>query len=153
MTDVVVLAYEPRHAEAWRTLNEAWINRFFTMEAKDQEVIDHPDAKILAKGGRIFIAELDDQPVGCAALLLLPDGGFELAKMATAEHAQGRGVARAVMTACIDAARSLGAPRLYLETNSSLTPAIALYRSVGFVDLPPRESPYVRADVFMEMLL
>ena len=45
------------------------------------------------------------------------------------------------------------APRLYLETNSSLAPALALYRATGFRDLAPVESPYVRADVFMERSL
>ena len=42
------------------------------------------------------------------------------------------------------------ATRLYLETNSSLAPALGLYRAMGFKDLAPVESPYVRADVFME---
>jgi GNAT superfamily N-acetyltransferase len=153
MTELVVVPFEPRHAEAWRTLNEAWINRFFKLEYKDREVIDDPDGQILSRGGSIYIAELGGQPVGCAALLPMDDGGYELGKMATAFDVQRRGVARAVLAACIERARSAGAPRLYLETNSSLTPAITLYRSVGFVDLPPRESPYARADVFMELRL
>jgi ribosomal protein S18 acetylase RimI-like enzyme len=57
------------------------------------------------------------------------------------------------MDACIARARDLGAPRLYLETNSSLGPALGLYRSVGFVDLPPRPTPYARCDVWMELKL
>ena len=44
----------------------------------------------------------------------------------------------------------LGATRLYLETNSGLAPALGLYRAMGFKDLAPTDTPYVRADVFME---
>jgi ribosomal protein S18 acetylase RimI-like enzyme len=51
------------------------------------------------------------------------------------------------------AARAEGATLLYLETNSALKPAIALYESFGFVHLPPRPTPYARADVFMEKRL
>ncbi|WP_292137254.1 hypothetical protein [Brevundimonas sp.] len=52
-----------------------------------------------------------------------------------------------------EAARATKATHLYLETNSALKPAIALYESFGFVHLPPRPTPYARADVFMEKRL
>jgi putative acetyltransferase len=51
-------------------------------------------------------------------------------------------------------AQELEARRLYLETNSTLTPAIRLYESVGFHHVPPEKvtpSPYERVDVYMEM--
>jgi putative acetyltransferase len=57
---------------------------------------------------------------------------------------------------CLDAARAMGAKRLYLETNHALLPAIHLYQAVGFTHLPKERvvaSPYARADVFMEMWL
>ena len=96
---------------------------------------------------------LDDQGavIGTAALIPMEDGGFELAKMTTAEAARGQGVARALMTDAIALARARGAPRLYLESGGVLAPALALYRATGFRDLPPRPSPYARADVFMEL--
>jgi putative acetyltransferase len=55
-----------------------------------------------------------------------------------------------LMQRCIDAGAELGATRLYLETNSTLAPALGLYRAMGFRDLAPTETPYIRADVFME---
>lgn len=73
--------------------------------------------------------------------------------MCVTPAARGLGLGRALLRACEDAARAAGAPRLYLETSSTLAPAGALYRSFGFVDLPPAPSPYVRADVFMEKRL
>jgi putative acetyltransferase len=148
-----IVDFEPRHAEAWTRLGEAWIIGTFAIEAKDREVLDDPQGKILAKGGKILMAELDGVAVGCVALIPLADGGYEVGKMTVGQAARGTGLGRLLMQACIDRARALGAPRLYLETNSSLAPALALYRSVGFADLPPRPTPYARADVFMELML
>jgi len=146
-----ILPFEARHADAWRDLNTAWISKYFTMEPKDHEALDDPVGKILDKGGHILMAEAEDgEVIGCVGLLLLDDGGFEVAKMTVTEQARGTGLGRLLMQACIDKAQALGAPRLYLETNSSLAPALGLYRAMGFVDLPHRDTPYARADVVME---
>lgn len=145
-----IVEFEPRHAEAFRTLNEAWISKYFTLEAKDREVLGDPQGKILAYGGRIFMAEDGGVPVGCVALMKMDDGGYEVAKMTVSETLRGSGLGRMLMQRCIDAGVEMGARRLYLETNSGLAPALGLYRAMGFVDLPPADTPYVRADVFME---
>ena len=151
---MLIAPFEPRHAEAWRSLNENWISANFAIEPKDRLVLDDPAGQILAKGGRIFMAEdADGEAVGCVALIAMADGGFEVAKMTIAPVARGQGLSRRLLEACEAAARETNAPRLYLETSSTLGPALALYDSFGFVRLPPRETPYVRADVFMEKTL
>ena len=145
-----IVEFAPEHAHAFRTLNEAWIARYFTIEAKDREVLGDPQGKIIAQGGRIFMALKDGEAVGCVALLKMADGGYEVAKMTVAETVRGSGLGRLLMEKCIEAGAEDGAPRLYLETNSSLAPALALYRATGFKDLAPAKTEYVRADVFME---
>jgi GNAT superfamily N-acetyltransferase len=141
-------------AGAFKTLNEAWITTLFALEPKDEAVLGDPQGQVIAKGGCILFALEDGEAVGCCALLALPDGGFELAKMAVADSHQGRGLGRALMAAAVDRATAAGAPRLYLETNSGLAPALALYRSFGFVEVTPAEqSPYARVDVIMELRL
>jgi putative acetyltransferase len=145
-----IVEFEPHHGPAFKALNEAWIAKYFALEPKDREVLDDPQGKIIAKGGRIFMALQDGETVGCAALIKMPDGGYELAKMTVSENLRGAGLGRKLMDRCIEAGAQDGVPRLYLETNSSLAPALALYRAVGFKDLAPTETPYVRADVFME---
>lgn len=145
-----IVEFEPAHAEAFRTLNEAWISKYFAIEAKDREVLGDPQGKIIAKGGRVFMALKDGAAVGCAALMKMADGGYEVAKMTVSEDLRGSGLGRMLMQRCIDAGAELGATRLYLETNSSLGPALGLYRAMGFRDLAPTDTPYVRADVFME---
>ena len=144
-----IVEFEPAHAAAFKALNEAWISKYFTLEAKDREVLGDPEGKIIAEGGRVFMAIQDGQPVGCAALLKMADGGYEVAKMTVSEALRGSGLGRLLMQHCIDAGAQMGATRLYLETNSSLAPALGLYRAMGFRDLAPAETAYARADVFM----
>jgi len=145
-----IVDFRPERAAAFKALNEAWIGKHFTLEAKDREVLDDPQGKIVGKGGKIFMAMQDGRAVGCVALIAMPDGGYEVAKMTVVEEARGSGLGRRLMQACIDEGARAGAPRLYLETNSSLVPALALYRAMGFQHLAPAATEYARADVFME---
>jgi len=147
---VAIVDYRPDHAAAWARLNEAWLAEGgFAIEAKDRRSIDDPHGVFIVGGGRIFIAERDGEAVGCCALIRIPDG-FEVSKMTVTPTARGLGLARRLLEACEAAAREAEATHLYLETNSALKPAIALYESFGFVHLPSRPTPYARADVFME---
>ena len=150
-TDIIIAPYEPRHAAAWRSLNEDWlVAGGYALEAKDQLVLGDPEGAILSKGGHIFIAERDGTPVGCCSLTAMDDGGYEVGKMAVLAGARGLNLGYRLLEACEATARAAGAPRLYLETNRAQTHAIALYRRFGFTDLPPRHSPYARADTWME---
>ncbi len=154
VADTQVVRYRPAHAEAWRSMNEAWLaDGGYEIETKDQLVLNDPEGAILARGGVIFIAEIDGSPVGCCSLMAMPDGGFEVGKMAVDGTARGHGLGRAMLEACEDHARAAGAPRLYLETNAAQTHAIAIYRRFGFVDLPPQPTPYARCNVWMEKRL
>ena len=149
-----IVPFEPCHAAAWAALNTAWlIEGRFEIEAKDRKVIDDPEGAILKPGGRIFMVERGGEVVGCCALMVMDDGGFEVAKMTVTPAARGGGLSRRLLEACEAEARMLDAPRLYLETSSTLIVAGRLYRSYGFVELPPRPTPYARADVFMEKTL
>jgi GNAT superfamily N-acetyltransferase len=153
---VTIREFKPGDEAAFRKLNEEWITRYFRLEEKDDEALADPQSSILAAGGRIFFANIDDQCVGCCGLLRSGANEFEVAKMAVTTSCQGNGIGRKLLHAAIEAARSAGARRLYLETNHILTSAIRLYESVGFQLLPPESivpSPYARADVYMEMIL
>ena len=151
-----IVDFRPEHAEAFRRLNEAWIKRYFALESKDHEMLGDPQGQILDAGGYIFMAVEDGRAVGCVALLPLADGGFEIAKMAVEEGRRGGGIGRALMERCVEAAEAAGAPRLYLETNSVLAPALSLYRSMGFRPLARTRDPaadYERVNIWMERAL
>jgi putative acetyltransferase len=94
--------------------------------------------------------------VGVGALKRLSGVHGEVKSMHTAEAARGRGVGSAMLRHIIATARADGLTRLSLETGSwpYFAPAVALYRSQGFIDCPPFEG--YRADpnsIFLTLAL
>lgn len=97
------------------------------MEETDCKVLNHPQEYILDKGGYIFVALYKDEPVGVCALCKLdnPAYDYELAKLAVASNVQGKGIGRILCDAAINKAKELGATNLFLESNTTLKPALA----------------------------
>jgi putative acetyltransferase len=155
-TELTIREFRPGDEAGFRRLNEEWIIRYFALEPKDEASLADPEQTILDRGGRIFLAVRDNQPVGCCALLAIAPGEFEVAKMAVTESCQRCGIGRRLLEKVITEGRSSGARRLYLETNQKLATAIRLYESLGFRHLPRERvvpSVYARADVYMELYL
>jgi len=155
VSEITIREFQPGDESSFRELNEEWISRYFRIEPKEAEVLADPKRLILDDGGKIFFATVDGHCVGCCALKRMTAGEFEVAKMAVTPAFQGVGIGRKLLQVVIAAGRAMGARRLYLETNHTLTPAIRLYESVGFKHIPPERivpSVYVRADVYMELI-
>jgi GNAT superfamily N-acetyltransferase len=159
--EVLVRQFQAGDESSFQHLNEEWITRYFKIEPKDAQLLAEPQRTILDRGGKILFATVDGECIGCCALLRISDAEFgdqqfEVSKMAVTPAYRGGGVGRKLLEATVEVGRSLGAKRLYLETNDSLTPAIRLYESIGFKHLPADRitpSPYARANVYMEMML
>lgn len=149
--EVQIIDYLPRHHRAFKALNEEWITTHFKMEQGDYQALDHPREYILDKGGHIFMALYRGEPVGTCSLIRMKDGNFELAKMAVAPAAKGKGIGFLLGKACIEKARALGAKRVYLESNTKLKPAINLYHKLGFRKITGPPSPYERSNIQMEL--
>jgi GNAT superfamily N-acetyltransferase len=150
---IEIVNYRPSYAIIFRELNYEWIRKHFEIEESDRKMLEDPKGYILDKGGAILIALLDGSPVGTCALIKMKEGSYELAKMAVSEKAQGQKIGWKLGLATIEKARELGANKIYLETNSVLTPAINLYKKLGFTHGSSQESPYSRCNVQMEMKL
>ena len=147
-------------ATAFRTLNEEWIKRHFTLEPKDVEILGDPQTNILNKGGQIYLVFAEEKAVGCVALIPMAANGssgvYELSKMAVSPRLRGLGIGRRLLEHAIAQARSLGAESLFLGSSTRLANAVHLYESVGFRHVPPETlppTPYSRADVFMALAL
>jgi N-acetylglutamate synthase-like GNAT family acetyltransferase len=141
---------------AFRSLNEEWITRYFVMEKKDREILDDPETAILSKGGQIFIVHAGGDAVGCVALIPMGHGVYELSKMAVSPRLRGLGIGRRLLLHAIQEARAIGAKSLFLGSSTKLKSAVHLYESVGFRHVPPEKippMPYTRADVFMQIEL
>ncbi len=128
---ITIVEFAPAHAAAFRELNLEWLTEHFEVEPLDRETLDHPE-RIIEEGGDILFAATGDTMIGTVALLKHDAGTVEVAKMAVAKAARGRGAGRALMRAAIARARELGASRLVLETSDRLEAATHLYRRFGF---------------------
>ena len=150
---MIVRDYTPDDAAAFRDLNLAWVEAFFTVEDEDRAQLEDPDTHILDKGGAILMAEYQGEAVGTVGLV--PghgDGVLELIKMSARSDIQGKGIGRALMDAAIEKARDMGASQIWLETNTKLEAALALYRKSGFRELTGDEitpTPYDRCNCQM----
>ena len=148
---IVVRAFRAEDTSAVADLNRAWLDRFGIREPIDDRFLADPAAEVITPGGAIFIAEIDGRFAGTCAIVPHADGVFEIIKLAVAPEAKGRGIGRQLIAACLAFARSRGARRAALVSNSQLTTAIRIYEEMGFVHRPlPPGQPYLTADVYME---
>lgn len=152
--DVQIVPYKPKYQDAFQALNEEWIKAYFKIEEPDRIALENPKKYILDNGGFIFVALLNDEPVGVCALMKRKDlGCFELAKMAVSPKAQGKHIGYLLGKAIVDKAISLKEDRIFLESNTRLVPAIKLYEKLGFKKVVGKPSPYERANIQMELIL
>ncbi len=150
---VQIVPYNDRYQRDFKKLNEEWIKKFFKMEETDYKSLDHPNEYILDKGGEILVALYEDQVVGVCALIPMERDVVELAKMAVAPVAKGKGIGWLLGQAALAKARELGASKVYLESNTILEPAISLYYKLGFKKIVGVPSPYERCNIQMELSL
>jgi DNA-binding MarR family transcriptional regulator/GNAT superfamily N-acetyltransferase len=105
--------------------------------------ISADDDELRFPAGVLLLATLRDEPVGCGALKFHDDGPTELKRMWVAASARGLGIGRRILAELESEAVRRGSRVLHLETNGSLTEAIALYRSSGYVEVDAfNQEPY-----------
>lgn len=146
---ITIVPYEAKYRDAFRTLNEEWLNFYHELEAEDVRVLSDPEGVILAKGGVILIALDGDRPIGTGALINEGGKRFELAKLAVTEAYRGRGIGKQLSQRLIAVAEACGAEEVELVSSSVLPTAQHLYRKLGFRDVPLGHMIYARADIRM----
>ncbi len=144
--------YRSEHQPWFESLNRKWIEEFFWMEPLDYEVLQHPEEHILKTGGAILMASADREIAGTVALKFVEPGIYEFTKMAVDEKFRGLKIGEALAHSAIAKARALGAHKIILYSNTVLAPAIALYRKIGFTEIP-LDGPYKRSNIKMEFVL
>jgi len=126
----------------------AWLGIDLCFQGIDEELATLP-GKYAPPEGRLFLAGPPGDAVGCIALrpIALEGGGpafvppvGEVKRLYVQPRARGTGTGRALGTAIVDAARSIGYRTLCLDTLERMAEARALYESLGFV----RCAPYYR---------
>ena len=102
--------------------------------------------------GRLLLAREYDQVMGCIALRPLGPATCEMKRLFVRPEYRDRRLGRVLVEAIIEEARKIGYTHMRLDTIADrMDRAVALYRSLGFVEIPPyRENP-VDSATFMEL--
>lgn len=103
--------------------------------------------------GRLLLASTtDDQLAGCIALRKLGPGICEMKRLFVRPAFRGTGLGRLLVESIISEAREMGHAHMRLDTlPGRMDTAIALYRSVGFVEIGPYCENPVEGAKFMEL--
>lgn len=147
---IEIVPFDEGPEDAIKTLNEAWLEKYFKIEEGDKISLSNPKREIIEKGGLIFYARFEGRIIGTASLLRKTSDVFELGKMAVAENVRGLGAGGKLIEHCLQVAKQLSVKKLILYSNRRLEPALHLYRKFGFVEVPLESGLYERADIKME---
>ncbi len=142
---VRVAVTDPRHPDARHCVREyfAELGRRFEAGFDPGLSISADDEELTPPRGLLLVATLHDEPVGCGALKLHDDGVAEVKRMWVSPSVRGLGLGRRLLAELEAQAVRHAARTLRLETNRTLTEAIALYRAAGFREVEPfNDEPY-----------
>lgn len=90
-----------------------------------------------------FLAAVNGQGEICGYLagsLIPPEG--EICTLAVSPELRRRGIGRALLAAFLEKGAELGCDRFFLEVRAGNIPAIALYKSCGFIEYGRRKRYY-----------
>jgi ribosomal protein S18 acetylase RimI-like enzyme len=89
------------------------------------------------------MASLMSEPVGCGGLKFHDDEPTEIKRLWVAESVRGLGLGRRLLAELEAHAAKNGSSVVRLDTNGTLSEAIALYRSAGYEEVPRfNDEPY-----------
>src|SRR5690349_14674479 len=115
---------------------EAALGVDLAFQGFDRELEGLPGAYARPEG-RLLVARLGDETVGCVAMRPLAPGICEMKRLFVRPEARGHGVGRALAAAVIDAAREERYERMRLDTLPQMVEAHPLYESLGFREIEP----------------
>ena len=104
--------------------------------------------------GRLILCEFNGKPAGCIALKPLEPGICEMKRLYVRPESRGSQLGSKLATHLIDEARRAGYTSMRLDTiRGSMDKAIALYRSLGFKEIPPYYPNPIANALYLELAL
>ncbi len=118
----------------------------------DAEIAAGPPADLVAPGGAFLLALADGEPAGLGGVRHLDTEIAEVKSMYVAPAHRGTGLGRRILARLDEVALEHGCRAVRLDTSDYLTPAVGLYLSAGYREIPAyNENP--KADLWFERSL
>ncbi len=159
----IIAAHAPQYLDAVRMLFREYaaeIKIELCFQGFERELAELP-GYYAPPAGRIYLATMPEsetsgsetypQFAGCVALRPISADICEMKRLYVRPRWRGTGLGRRFTLATIAAAREIGYSRMRLDTIDTMQVAIALYRSVGFVAVPPYYHNPLAGATFMEL--
>ena len=118
-----------------------------------QEEIETLERVYGPPGGILFLLRQEDRTAGCVALKDLGGGVCEMKRLFLRPGFRGEGLGRRCAERIVQAAREMGYGAMRLDTLPAMRAAIALYRSMGFAEIPRYTENPLEGALFMELRL
>lgn len=130
---------------------ESWLGLDLCFQGFEEELQTLP-GKYAGPEGRLYIAAVDGEPVGCIALRKLADGICEMKRLYLRDTARGHGLGKALIEKLIEDARAIGYAKMRLDTYPpKMGKAVGLYESHGFQAIDPYYDNPHGDTLFMEL--
>ncbi|MEU6238422.1 GNAT family N-acetyltransferase [Kitasatospora sp. NPDC047058] len=121
------------------------LGREGTPEEIETGLAGSPSDDLAGPSGLFLLGRYAGEPQSCAGLRILDDRTAELTRVFVRHAVRGTGGGARLLAAVDEAARSLGAERIVLDTRLDLVEARALYTRHGYREIPAYSSgPYAQ---------
>ena len=136
---VEIAPADPAHPHARHCMAEyfAELGRRFEPGLDPATSIPTEPEDLRPPAGLLLMARLRGEPVGCGALRFYEPERPDIKRLWVDPRVRGLGLGRRLVAELEARALSGGARAVRLDTNRSLTEAIAMYRAAGYVEVEP----------------
>jgi putative acetyltransferase len=130
----------------------AWLNIDLSFQHFEEEL---QQLKIMygAPAGGIILCRVNNNFAGCVAIRKITADIAELKRMYVQPAQQHKGIGKKLLAEAVLLAKNCNYSCIRLDTLSNMTPAINLYKSHGFYEIPAYYKNPVATAVYFEKLL
>ena len=143
----------PRHRELVRGLFRDYVDALgvsLEFQEFEAELADLP-GDYAPPRGRLLLGWQGQELLGCVALRPLAPGVCEMKRLYLKPSARQTGLGRQLAQRICAEARAAGYDRMRLDTLSTMTAALRLYRALGFRPIPPYYYNPIPGAVYLEL--